>query len=249
MRREVLFSTADNTESVLQVYMLGLVGFEAALALQRQLVYQVTGDRRTAALILCEHPPLITVGREGSWSHLHCDPGELQARRWSIRWVNRGGGCLLHVPGQLAVYPILPLNRFGLGLQSYVDRLGEVVLALLADFDIDGRRRPDDSGVWVRGRPIAGIGVAVHDWVAHYGFSFNINPDLQLFRLVRWGAKDGEPMTSLERERRGRLRPSHVRERLLEHFATRFPFARTSVFSEHPLLTRKARADALAAYS
>jgi lipoyl(octanoyl) transferase len=229
--------------------MLGLVEFEAALALQRRLVYQVTGDRNTAALILCEHPPLITVGREGSWSHLHCDPGELQARRWSIRWVNRGGGCLLHVPGQLAVYPILPLNRFGLGLQSYVDRLGEVVLALLTDFDIDGRRRPADSGVWVGGRPIAGIGVAVHDWVAHYGFSFNVNPDLQLFRLVRWGEKDGEPMTSLERERRGRLRPSHVRERLLEHFAARFPFARTSVFSEHPLLTRKARADALAAYS
>jgi lipoyl(octanoyl) transferase len=250
VRREVLsFSTSANSESVLQVYMLGLVEFEAALALQRRLVYQVTGDRNTAALILCEHPPLVTVGREGSWSHLYCDPAELQARRWRIRWVNRGGGCLLHVPGQLAFYPILPLNRLGLGLQSYVDRLGEVVVSLLSDFDIRGQTRRDDSGVWVGGRPIAGIGVAVHDWVTYYGFSFNVNPDLQPFRLVRWGAKDGEPMTSLERERRGRLRPSHVRERLLEHFAAHFPFARTSVFSEHPLLTRKACPDALATYS
>src|SRR5947208_12699338 len=143
VRRELLpFSTSANSESVLQVYMLGLVEFEAALALQRRLVYQVTGDRNTAALILCEHPPLVTVGREGSWSHLHCDPDELQARRWRIRWVNRGGGCLLHVPGQLAVYPILPLNRLGLAPQSYLDRLGAGVLASLAGFDIDGEGRP-----------------------------------------------------------------------------------------------------------
>src|SRR5438445_6598332 len=98
MKREPqLLSNSTSAESVLQVYMLGLVEFEAALALQRRLVYQVTGDPNTAALILCEHPPLITVGREGSWSHLHCDPGELQIRRWRIRWVNRGGGCLLHL--------------------------------------------------------------------------------------------------------------------------------------------------------
>ena len=250
MKQELLpFSNSKNAESVLQVYMLGLVEFEAALALQRQLVYQVTGDRNTAAVILCEHPPLITVGREGSWNHLHFAPEELQARRWRIRWVNRGGGCLLHVPGQLAFYPILPLNRFGLGLQSYVHRLAEVIQAMLGDFDVRGQTRGDSSGVWVGGRPIAGIGVAIHDWVTYYGFSFNVNPDLQPFRLVRWGAKDGEPMTSLERERRGRLRPSHVRERLLEHFAASFPFGRTSVFSEHPLLTRKACADALATHS
>ena len=100
--------------------------------------------------------------------------------------------------------------------------------------------------MWVGGRPIAGIGVAVHDWVSYFGFSFNVNPDLQLFRLVRWARKEGEPMTSLERERRGRLRPSMVRERLLEHFVARFPFSRTSLFSEHPMLARKAVSDALA---
>ncbi len=247
MKREPqLLPNSTSADSVLQVYMLGLVEFEAALALQRRLVYQVSGDRTTSGLILCEHPPLITVGREGSWSHLHCGPEELHARRWRVRWVNRGGGCQLHVPGQLACYPILPLDRFGLGMQSYVDRLGEVIQALLHDFDLQGETRRQSAGVWVGGRPIAGIGVAVHDWVSYYGFSFNVNPDLQLFRLVRWAGKEGEPMTSLERERRGRLRPALVRERLLEHFAAHFPFSRTSLFSEHPLLTRKAVSDALA---
>jgi lipoyl(octanoyl) transferase len=250
MKRELqpLLKTTP-TDSVLQVYMLGLVEFEAALALQRRLVYQVTGNRSSAALILCEHPPLITVGREGSWTHLHCSPEELRARRWHVRWVNRGGGCLLHIPGQLAFYPILPLDRFGMGLQTYIDRLGKVIQALLGDFDVRGETHRNGSGVWVGARPIAGIGVAVHDWVAYYGFSFNVNPDLQPFRLVRWASKEGEPMTSLERERRGRLRPAHVRERLLQHFCEHFPFTRTSLFSEHPMLHRKARSDALATYS
>src|SRR5262245_24795126 len=112
--------TAD---TVLQTYLLGLVEFEAALVLQRMFVYQVAGDRGRAALLLCEHPPLITVGRQGSRGHIHLEPEELTALRWPVRWVNRGGGCLLHLPGQLAAYPILPLDAFGLGLQGYLDRL------------------------------------------------------------------------------------------------------------------------------
>src|SRR4051794_29952651 len=87
----------------LQAYLLGQVDFEAALALQRRLVYEIAGDRTRAALILCEHPPLITVGREGSRSHVLCDDAELQGRHWRVRWVNRGGGVWLHLPGQLAI--------------------------------------------------------------------------------------------------------------------------------------------------
>src|SRR6266567_9392054 len=94
----------------LHVYLLGLVEFEAALRLQRLLVYQASGEPAQAALVLCEHPPLITVGRQGSHAHILYDREELAARRWPVRWVNRGGGCLLHLPGQLAVYPVLPLR-------------------------------------------------------------------------------------------------------------------------------------------
>ena len=71
----------------------------------------VAGDRDSACLILCEHPPLITVGRQGSRGHIRFDTEELFVRGWPVRWVNRGGGCLLHLPGQLAIYPILPLAR------------------------------------------------------------------------------------------------------------------------------------------
>ncbi len=239
----------SDADLVLQVYLLGSVGYEAALSLQRRLVYQVAGDRGTAALILCEHPPLITVGRQGSRTHFRCDPEEFQARRWQIRWVNRGGGCLLHLPGQLALYPILPLDYLGLGVRVYLDRLHQVIHSLLSEFDICGESRMGQSGVWVGSRPIAAVGVAVRDWVTYHGMFFNLNPDLVPFRQVRWGGSHTEPMTSLERERHGRLRPSLVREQLLEHFAARFPFARISLFSDHPSLRRRPSRDALAAYS
>jgi lipoyl(octanoyl) transferase len=234
-------------EAVLQVYLLGLVDFETALNFQRRLVYQVSGDRHTAALVLCEHPPLITVGREGSRRHILCEPAELVARRWAIRWVNRGGGCLLHLPGQLAIYPILALDVLDLGLQSYLDRLRQVLVAMLADFGVAAVTQPEKPGVWIRSRPIAEVGVAVRDWVTYFGAFLNVNPDLELYRRVRSGP-DG-PMTSLERERRGRLPPSLVRQRFMEHFAAHFPFARTSLFFDHPSLSRKAPSDAFAASS
>jgi lipoyl(octanoyl) transferase len=231
-------------DASLQVYLLGNVDFEAALALQRRLVYQVSGEPESAVLILCEHSPLITVGRQGSRLHIRYEPEELRARQWPVRWVNRGGGCWLHLPGQFAIYPIVSLHHFGLGLQDYLTRLSEVFAAVLRDFSVDCQLGPGRVGVRVGARPIAQVGVAVRGWVGYYGGILNVNPDLEPFRLVHPGVEG--PMTSLERERRGPLRVSLVRERLVEYFAERFGFARTSLFFDHPALSRKASADAVA---
>jgi lipoyl(octanoyl) transferase len=236
-------------EPALQVYLLGLVDFEAALTLQRRLVYDIAGDRSSGALILCEHAPLITIGRQGSWGHVLCSAEERAGRRWPVRWVNRGGGCLLHLPGQLAIYPILALDRLDLGVQAYLDRLHTLVAAVLADFSVRTTTRPGVPGVWVGDRPVADVGVAVRSWVSYYGAALNINPDLEPFRLVQTGGPRGGVMTSLERERHGPLRPALVRERLVECFAVQFGFARTSLFFDHPVLMRKARRDVLAAPS
>jgi lipoyl(octanoyl) transferase len=230
----------------LQVYLLGTVDFEAALTLQRRLAYEVAGDRGRAALIVCEHPPLISVGRQGSHAHILCDQEELHARGWRLRWVNRGGGCLLHLPGQLAIYPVLALDRLGLGLQAYLDRLRAVLTAVLADFGVPGQTRPGQAEVWVGNRPVACLGVAVRDWVSYFGGVLNLNTDLAPFRLVRCGGPTAGPMTSLERERHGPVRPALVRESLLEHFATRFALPDMTLFFDHPALRRKASTDAVA---
>jgi lipoyl(octanoyl) transferase len=237
-------SAADTS---LQAYLLGSVDFEAALNWQRRLVFQVSGDRRSACLMLCEHPPSITIGRQGSWGQLRFELDELETRRWPVRWVNRGGGCQLHVPGQLTAYAILPLDRLGLGLQAYLERLQQVVADVLADFSITGERAPDRPGVWVGGRPIASFGVAVRDWVSYYGCVLNVAPDLLPFRRISCGGPGEPQMTSLACVRHGAVRPAMVRERFVEHFAARFGFSRISVFFDHPALNKKAPSDAVAA--
>src|SRR5690348_13584621 len=106
--------------STLEIFTLGLVDFEDAQRLQRRLVYDL-GERGGGALILCEHPPTISVGRSGSWAHIRADFDELRDLGIAVHWVNRGGGCVLHMPGQLAAYLALPLQRLGLDLHGYIE--------------------------------------------------------------------------------------------------------------------------------
>ena len=139
----------SETDTVLQVYLQGAVGFDAALAFQRRQVYQTSSAPSVASLLLCEHPPLITVGREGSRAHILYEPAELQARQWHIRWVNRGGGCILHLPGQLAIYSVLALNMQS-RLPQYLQRLQ--VLCPPRRFGILAGMQTERAGVFV-GRP------------------------------------------------------------------------------------------------
>lgn len=217
----------------LSAYLLGSLEFDVLLALQRRLVYDVGGDRDTAAVILCEHPPGITIGREGSRAHIRPCPEELQARGWPVRWVSRGGGTLLHLPGQVACYPILPLNTLGLTAARYLEELQAVVLDLLADYSLTGSRDTDPPGVRINGRRVAHIGVAVRDWVSCFGLVINVDPDLEPFRLVRCDG-DAVSMTSLQREAATRVRVTGVRQRLVELLTVRFRFDRVSIFHTHP---------------
>jgi lipoyl(octanoyl) transferase len=223
-------------ETTLQVYLLGSVALESLVRLQRRLHFEVTGDRQLAALIVCEHPPTITVGRHGSLGHVHLEPEELRLRGWPIRWVNRGGGCILHLPGQLALYPILPLDRRQIDIGSYLNGLGETIRDLLGDFSVHAGVRVNEHGVWVGPRLLAAIGISVRDWVSGHGAFINVHPALELFRQVTTVADAPRSMTSLERERRGPVRSSLVRERLIEHFRARFGFERVALFSDHPAL-------------
>jgi lipoyl(octanoyl) transferase len=220
-------------DTLLRVYLLGKVEFEAALRLQRRLRDQAEVERR-AALVLCEHPPLITVGRQGSSAHLLFDLDDLRVRRWPVRWVNRGGGCVLHLPGQVVLYAVVPLRPLGLGVQDHLDRLHRVLVAALDDFRVHGEVRPDRAGVRVGHRPVAQVGVAVRDWITYFGAVLNVEPDLTPFRQVRSGVDGDGPMTSLARERGGPVRMALVRQRLVEHFAAAYGCDPSSIFFSDP---------------
>ena len=220
------------TNPAVQAFLLGTTDFASALALQRRLVYEVSGDG-TSAVILCEHPAGITIGREGSRAHLRLTPEKLAARRWPIRWVARGGGVTLHVPGQVACYPILALERLGLSPAMYVAKLCGIVAELANGFGLAADVDADYPAVRVKGRRIATFGVAVRNGVTSFGFVLNVAPDLEHFQNIECDG-DATPMTSLQRECPTRIRPTAVRQRLLELLADRFGFGRLSVFHSHP---------------
>jgi lipoyl(octanoyl) transferase len=229
--------------SAVRTYLLGTLEFDETLAFQRRLADEVA-EGGTPALICCEHPPLVTVGRSGSHAHMDLDLTNRAHRAWPVRWVNRGGGCWFHSPGQMALYPVLPLQRLGLGVREYVNRLQLCILEVVRELGVPGGASGPD--VLVGMRPVACIGAAVRDWTTYFGAILNVNPDLYHHRLVRAGPRH-LPMTSLQRECRRPFRIGHVRERLVEHFIARFQFADTLFFSGHPSLGRRARIDALTA--
>jgi lipoyl(octanoyl) transferase len=220
-----------------QAYLLGTLTFDATQALLHRLAYEVTGDPTCAAVILCDHPREITVGREGSRAHV-------RATRWPVRWVARGGGVVLHAPGQVACYPVLPLDRLRVTPAEYVAGLCTVVGDLLTGFGV--KADVEGTTVRVRGRRVAHVGVAVRNWVTSFGLVLNVAPDLELFRDIDSDG-DAAPVTSLQRECPTRVRVPAVRQRLLELLARRFDLGRLSVFHHHPTFLPRTPVHALPA--
>lgn len=244
MRNEA--TECETADMALQVYLLGTIDLPSLLQAQRRMVYDVAGDRSRGVLVLCDHLHAVSIGREGSCAHVGYEASDLTSREWPVRWVNRGGGVLLHAPGQLAIYPILALDRLGLDLQGYLDRLHDVLIDVLAGLEIPAVRRPHRAGVFVRNRMIAHVGVAVRDWVSYFGAAVNVDTDLEPFRPVQCAGMGEPPMTSVQREARVPVRASSVRLRLAEAFATAFGFDRTALFHNHPALSMDRSADAVA---
>lgn len=230
----------SSTTFPLEVYLLGLVDFEDAQLLQRRLVYEL-GERHGGALILCEHPPTISVGRIGSRAHVRADDDELHALGIRMRWVNRGGGCVLHLPGQLVAYLVMSLEPLGLELATYVRCLQTVVLNVLDDFDLGRSARALGSSVLVGEQRVASLGVAVTRWVAYHGIALNVGPFLAPFQLLDEPDPAGATIryTSMEAHRQRPIAMSRIREAIIRHVEQVFGLERNVLFTTHPLIRRK----------
>jgi len=228
----------DARSTSLEVHLLGMVDFEAALFLQERIGYEISGRNDTrGGLILCEHPPLVTVGREGSRAHILADDDELAARQMDVRWVNRGGGCIAHAPGQLAVYPIVPLDRLQLGLSTYRRLLEESVVDVCQGLQVSGVLRDDEPGVWCRCGQVAHVGVAVKSWVSYHGLFLNVSPALDAMRLVR-ANRSGTRVTSLSAQRVRVTSMQAVRADIVRALSARLGYVRYHIYAGHPQLQR-----------
>jgi len=171
---------------------LGLVDYREAWALQKRLVERRLADEIPDVLLLLEHPHVVTLGRRGTRDDV-LDPS------LPVVEVERGGEATYHGPGQLVGYPIVKLAD-RLDVKKYVRDLEEVLIRASRAFGVAADRDSRQSGVWVQGRKLGSIGVAVHRDVTYHGFAHNVNTDLAFFAKIRPCGFDGSVMTSMARE-------------------------------------------------
>jgi lipoyl(octanoyl) transferase len=224
----------------LEVYMLGLVDFSEVQQLQRRIVYEL-GEQAGAALILCEHPPTISVGRAGSRAHIGPDDETLKGSGIQVHWVNRGGGCVLHLPGQLAAYFAVSLERCGLNVQSYLDHLHSTIMLVLEEFNLAGSVRADVPGVFSGPARIASVGVAVSRSIAYHGLTLNVGPYLDLCEIISEPGIGQLPLryTSMEARRQRHTSMPKVREALIRHMEQVFGLEQHHIYTNHPMIRRK----------
>ena len=202
---------------------LGRVDYATAVELQvaaREALRRGDGPER---LLLLEHPPVFTLGRNAGPEDLLWSARELEDRGVSVHDSDRGGQVTYHGPGQLVGYPILDLNPDRRDIRRYVRDLQETLVRTLADFGVAAEGgEADRIGVWTRGRKIASIGIHLSRWITTHGFALNVDPDLGHFEgIVACGIR-GVDMTSIERESRASPELSAVAARYVVHFANVF---------------------------
>jgi lipoyl(octanoyl) transferase len=200
----------------------GLTPYAEAWDLQRDLARRRKNDGVPDTFILCEHPPVYTVGRAAKdGANLGAGEEYLRSLGAEVFWSDRGGDATFHGPGQIVGYPILRLKDRD--THGYLRRLEDVLIGVLAEYDLEGRHQPEFTGVWVGEEKIAAIGVKFSSgWIASHGFALNVNTDLSWFdRITPCGIK-GFGVTSL-REKLGREVPlAEVEGKLVDHFRRLF---------------------------
>lgn len=218
-------------------HLLGLLHFEKLLELQARLVQETATDREARATILfCEHPPYIAIGRDGSRLDVRTDDEDLRKRQIRVRWVNRGGGTLVHAPGQLAVYAVVPLARFGVTVGEFLECWQTALNQTAGDVGLATIVRPDRLGLWGRGGQIGFVGIAVRHDVAYFGAYVNVDPPEQLIHLAATITEEGDEPSTLAAELRRPVRMPTVRQSLMARLSTALGCERYHVFTGHPSL-------------
>jgi lipoyl(octanoyl) transferase len=186
---------------------LGRMEFARALELQEQLVAKKRQDASVDdPLLLLEHEPVYTIGRTPDRSSLSVT-GRIRRRDAGsahlphpLFSINRGGQATYHGPGQLIGYPIIDLRRCGQDLHKYLRWLEQLLIDLLARYNIAAQRRESLTGVWVANRKIASIGVGVRHWITMHGFALNVCGDLSPFNHIVPCGINNVSITSMEKE-------------------------------------------------
>jgi lipoyl(octanoyl) transferase len=214
-----------HTDKTCLLVDLGLIPYLAAWELQQRLVEARKAGAISDVLLLCEHPHVITLGRNGKHENLRANDRLLAQMGVEFHPSDRGGDITYHGPGQIVGYPILDLARHRRDVRWYVAQLEEVMIRASADFGVAARRVEGRHGVWVDTatgeEKLGALGVHLSRWVTSHGFAYNVSTDLRYFDLIVPCGIAGACSTSLERAG-GAVDVSAARARVAAHFAEVF---------------------------
>ncbi len=202
---------------------LGQIDYRSAHELQTDLVERRRHDRLDRDLFLVtEHPPVFTLGRRGGRDHLLVSDDFLAARGIGLAPAERGGVITYHGPGQLVLYPILDLRRARLTAGEYVFCLEEVMLRLARDWGVTAERDSRNRGIWVGGRKLGSVGIAIRHGISFHGLALNVNPSLEPFTWINPCGLTGVEMTSIAMESGLDVSLPQVEAKLPAHLAAVF---------------------------
>jgi lipoyl(octanoyl) transferase len=194
---------------LISIVQLGTVNYATGLKLQQQLVALRKEEKIGDVLLLLEHSPVITLGRNAKAANVIASPEFLAQRGVELFECDRGGDVTFHGPGQIVGYPIFDLRGFAtpdgkrqtLGVIEFVRRIEEVLIRTCADFAIPTKRIAGLTGVWTETESkLAAIGVHISRFVTSHGFALNVNPDLSYFSLIIPCGITTKPVTSMQHE-------------------------------------------------
>ena len=180
-----------------EVIDVGIMKYGACLELQHSLHAEVSEGKRSGAMILVEHEPVITFGKNADPNFLHFSKAYLEAKGIDLFDTDRGGEITAHMPGQLVVYPILSLPAYGLGARDYISVLEQAVIAIIAEYGVTAATHKEYPGVWVDERKVCAVGVRIKNRTSMHGIAFNICNNLDLFDLMTPCGIQGKSVCSL----------------------------------------------------
>ena len=216
---------------------LGLRDYKETWDLQKQALEKLTRAKTSTSdpealpcLFFVEHPHVYTLGKSGHENNLLIQPPFLASIGATYYRIDRGGDITYHGPGQIVGYPIFDLDRFGLGVKKYIDKLEEAIILALDESGIRASRLENATGVWLekdnasQTRKICAIGVKVSRSVTMHGFALNVNTDLSYFNYINPCGYTDKGVTSMQKERGARQDMQEVKQCLLKHLAAQFGF-------------------------
>ena len=221
---------------MISIVQLGTIDYATGLRLQQQLVSLRKEEKIGDVLLLLEHKPVITLGRNAKAANVVASPELLTHRGVELFECDRGGDVTFHGPGQIVGYPIFDLRaqargagdassaqRKSIGVIEFVRRLEEVLIRTCADFAIPTKRVPGLTGVWTDPEAkLAAIGVHISRFVTSHGFALNVNTDLTYFNLIVPCGITTKPVTSMQKELGHSLDLNAVAESISRNFGTVF---------------------------